>query len=214
VAKSAGLAPKQLRALARLTQLNGIDRFYLAGGSAIAFHLRHRTSRDLDLFARSRTDDLELFRRAAEDYDDISLISATDVAMKMLVRDIEVDVVRYRYPPLARLTRGPGRVWVASLVDLATMKLAAISRRGIRRDFWDLQAIIEGGPSLSVACRSFVKRFGKAEADLYHVIRSLTYFDDADAELVFPVGLSKQKWKSIKVFFEREGAKALLALKK
>ena len=38
----------QRRALARLSTLAIADDLYLAGGVAIAIHLGHRTSRDLD----------------------------------------------------------------------------------------------------------------------------------------------------------------------
>lgn len=39
MAKTAHLATAQLRSLGGLTRLRGIDRYYLAGASAIAFHL-------------------------------------------------------------------------------------------------------------------------------------------------------------------------------
>src|SRR5437899_2779036 len=37
---------------------------------------------------------------------------------------------------------GPHRFPIASLRDLAAMKLAAIASRGLRRDFWDLYEIL------------------------------------------------------------------------
>jgi hypothetical protein len=37
----AGLAQEQLRILARLKAVGELDQFYLAGGTAIAFHLAH-----------------------------------------------------------------------------------------------------------------------------------------------------------------------------
>ena len=212
MAKRTALAPEQLRALDRLTSIQGIERFYLAGGSGIAVHLRHRRSRDLDLFTRLPGEDLDRFRAAAVKTAGISLIAGTDVAVKLLVADVEVDAVRYPYPPLGALVAGPRGILVASLADLAAMKLAAVSRRGVRRDFWDLHAIIGSGMSLPKVCRAFVTRFGKAESDLYHVLRALTYFDDAEADRALPEGLTEKKWAAIKTFFEREAPKALVVL--
>jgi hypothetical protein len=54
MARRPGLPPPQLRALDRLKSVRGIDRFYLAGGAAIAVHLRHRISNDLDVFGPKR----------------------------------------------------------------------------------------------------------------------------------------------------------------
>ena len=61
--KPTGLAKEQRRALDRLKGVRGIERFYLAGGSAIASHLHHRRSADLDLFSLSK--DVDLFTLAA-----------------------------------------------------------------------------------------------------------------------------------------------------
>lgn len=44
MARRPGLPPPQLRALDRLKSVRGIDRFYLAGGAAIAVHLRSRSN--------------------------------------------------------------------------------------------------------------------------------------------------------------------------
>src|SRR5712691_5944626 len=96
---------------------------------------------------------------------------------------------------------------LASLLDLSAMKLAAISRRGIRRDFWDLYAIVNSGMALRDAGRAYVSRFGVAEADLYHVLRALTYFEDADREEVLPAGLSGDAWNAIKAFFREQAPK-------
>ena len=58
------LAEEHRRALARLIGLSGIDRFYLVGGTAIAYHLGHRVSEDLDLFSiRGRVDPWEEIKR-------------------------------------------------------------------------------------------------------------------------------------------------------
>ena len=94
---------------------------------------------------------------------------------------------------------------VAALLDLATMKLAALSRRGLRRDFWDLAEIVrrKGNP-LQQACQAYRQRYGVAEADLYHVLRSLTWFEDAERDPAFPAGLTEPTWREIEAFFLRE----------
>jgi hypothetical protein len=100
---------------------------------------------------------------------------------------------------------------LAALRDLAAMKLSAIAKRGIKRDFWDLHQIVNASAvSLNLAFDSYVEKFGVRQADLYHVMRSLTYFDDADAEQVFPAGLTAAHWDLIKDYF-RQAAPLRLA---
>lgn len=47
------------------------------------------------------------------------------------------------------------------------MKLAAIARRGVRRDHWDLYEILTRTRlTLHAVCSDYMHRFGVAEADL------------------------------------------------
>lgn len=208
--KPTGLAKEQRRTLGRLKALLGVDRFYLAGGSAVAVHLDHRRSFDLDLFSSSGDVDLAaISRRAPTVLPDVKILGVTDASIRMVTGGVPVDVVRYPYPPLERPAPGPEGFPVAQLLDLAVMKLAAVARRGLRRDFWDLYAIIESGITLREVTEAYLKRFGLAEPDLYHVLRALTYFDDAERDPVFPKGLGPRRWERIKAFFEAEAPRLL-----
>jgi hypothetical protein len=210
VAKPTGLAPQQLRALDRLKGLRALDGFYLAGGSAIAFHLKHRRSLDLDLFSHSRDADLRAVRDAlAKEEDELEVIGETDAIVRLRFAGEPLDIVRYPYAPLEKPRRGPASFPVAGLRDLAAMKLAAIAKRGIRRDFWDLHEIVSKRFTLRVAAQAYVQRFGLAESDLYHVARSLTYFADAEKDPAYPAGLTPAKWTRICRFFTREAPSLL-----
>jgi hypothetical protein len=203
VEKSSCLAPEQVRALAALNRIKALEGFYLAGGSAVSAHLNHRRSLDLDLFSSDPKVDLSrVGRLIAADLDSTEVVSLTDAALTLRVDDLAIDVVCYPYPPLEAPQAGPGGFLVAGLRDLAAMKLSAIARRGIRRDFWDLHEIATStSVSLEIACDAYRARFGVAEADLYHVIRSLSYFEDAETETVLPLGLTEAHWLQLKEFF-------------
>ena len=211
MARPTGLAEEQLRALARLKDSVSTRDFYLAGGTAAAFHLQHRRSADLDIFSATSEVELDSLLSLARSADStVEVIAATDVTLQLLVESIPVDVVRYPYPLLEAATPGPADFPVAGLLDLATMKLSAIARRGIRRDFWDLYEMAQSGLELSVIGEAYLRRFGLAEPNLYHVWRSLTYFVDADRAPTFPAGLSETKWLNIKRWFQQV-ARGLIA---
>ena len=204
------LAEEQRHTLERLASILRGQQLYLAGGTAIAYHLHHRRSLDLDLFGQSIALNLEVVREVlTKSIRNLKVISVSDATLRVRVDTTPVDIVRYPYPPLITPEPGPGNFPVAGLIDLATMKLAAIARRGIRRDFWDLYEIADASVPLREALDAYASKFGDAEADLYHVLRALTYFDDAEKETVFPAGLTSQKWEVIKTFF-RVGVPPLL----
>jgi hypothetical protein len=210
--QSTRLAKKQQRALDRLSKVEALRGFYLAGGTALGLRLGHRRSLDLDLFSVGELVSIdELRRRLVRECPDAEVVSMTDAALTVRLEDTEVDIISYRYPPLEPLESGPGGFPLASLVDLAVMKLAAIARRGIRRDFWDLHEVLRSadGPTLRQVAEAYRRRFGLEESDLYHVARALTFFGDAEKDPAFPRGLTAQKWGRIKRFF-RAKAPALL----
>lgn len=90
------------------------------------------------------------------------------------------------------------------------MELSAIARRGIRRDFWDLHAIVHSGAlTLEQSLDAYVRRYGVRQSDLYHVLRALTYFDDAEADPLLPDGLSEAQWAEIKSWFTAQAPNAL-----
>ena len=106
--KLSGLSREQRRALARLSHVEEARGFYLAGGSALAVHLRHRRSRDLDLFSRTPDADLEAVHRAlAELFDAIEVAARSQVMMAIRADGVVVDFVRYPYPPLEAPVAGP-----------------------------------------------------------------------------------------------------------
>jgi hypothetical protein len=207
-----GLAKEQRRALGRLKAVPGLQRFYLAGGSAVATHLGHRRSLDLDLFSAPGDVDLHALAEAVTTaLPEARILGESDVSIHLRVDDVPVDLVRYPYAPLDPPVPGPEDVPVAGLRDLAAMKLAAIARRGLRRDFWDLYALAEAGFSLRRAADAYVAKFGVKQADLYHALRALTYFDDAEKDPELPRGLSARRWETIKAFFRTEAPKLLRA---
>jgi len=185
--------------------------FYLAGGTAVAVHLGHRISVDLDFFSVRPDVDLDAVRDSVRRaFAEASTVAQTDAAVQLLCDGAPIDLVRYPYPPLRAIEQTAYGIAVASLLDLAAMMLGALSRRGLRRDFWDLAEIVRrGGVSLEEACRAYRERYGVAEADLYHVLRALAWFEDAERDPVYPAGLADADWRDIRAFFPREAPKLL-----
>jgi hypothetical protein len=209
--EATGLSDEQRRALDHLSKLPILAGFYLAGGTALGIHLGHRRSVDLDFFSRTPNADLDATKREVERcFDRVEVRAQTDASLHLLCDGLPIDFVRYPYPPLEPPAEAFG-VGLAQVRDLAVMKLAAISRRGLRRDFWDLREVLGTGLTLRECGEAYVQRFGVREADLYHVLRALTYFDDAEKDPAFPRGLDAPTWDGIKAFFRREAPKLLAA---
>jgi hypothetical protein len=83
---------------------------------------------------------------------------------------------------------------LASLRDLAAMKLSAIGGWGARKDSIDIYALGRIGLSLPEMLAAFERKY---HLDVGHVIMSLTYFDDAEGDDT-PEMLWKISWEEIK----------------
>ena len=185
-----------LAVLAKLVQ----PGTYLGGGTAVACHLRHRISRDLDLF-----------HATAEPLGEIDQLAGPTAAVRILNRapgtlHLEVDgvpasLLRYRYPMLAPPVRVANvALPVAAIDDLVCMKLSAIAGRGMARDFWDLHAMLTTGRQpLAEALDAYGRKY--AAEDIGHLVRSLVYFADAQGGPL-PNGLDAKHWRAMQRDFE------------
>jgi hypothetical protein len=93
--------------------------------------------------------------------------------------------------------------------DIALMKLAAISGRGSRTDFIDLYTILRGDLSLEQCFHWLPDKYGEGRVNTYHVLKSLTYFDDAEREPM-PRMLEPFDWEECKAHFVREAHSIVL----
>jgi hypothetical protein len=92
---------------------------------------------------------------------------------------------------------------VASLEDLAAMKIEAIASRGARKDFVDLYLICQRGLGFRGALSAFQQRFAAVQPDLLHRLKALMYFDDAEREPELTM-LEPVAWADVRSFFEGE----------
>lgn len=179
------------------------SKAYLAGGVAIAATLCHRSSRDLGFFVPDSFDAERMAEELTARIAGLVITGTASGTIYLEVNGVPASVIRYRYPHLKDPARNDAlSARVASLEDLACMKLSAIASRGLARDFWDLHALLHhgvGGGDLGSVLELFRRKF--ASDDIGHVVRSLVYFGDADAAPL-PAGLSEKTWREIKRDFE------------
>lgn len=109
--------------------------FTLVDGTALALQLGHRYSIDLDLFAIKsfETDTIQDHLTAEYDFQTSALEKNTLLGS---IDGIKVDIITHAYPLIGEVQYIDG-VRLASLSDIAAMKLNAIAHSGTRyKDFW------------------------------------------------------------------------------
>jgi len=187
-----------LQALGVIARARASAPFYVAGGTAAALQLGHRVSVDLDMFTPRAFEPESLRITLAGEGVNLGDVQTSPGTLKGTLLSTNVSFFLYEYPVLEPFARYD-TLAIAGLVDIALMKMTAISARGARRDFIDLYFILQhlGREHLFDL---FVKKFPTQRMDLYHYARSLTYFEDAELEPQ-PRMLVPWDWDEIKRFF-------------
>lgn len=186
-----------------------LAQFYLAGGTAIALQLGHRISRDLDFFTDKDFDEKAIVADL-EKIGDIEIDILKKETVLGTFSSVKISLFFYRYPLIASTTPWLG-INIAGINDLGCMKLDAIQSRGTKRDFIDLWAILQSGLNLKKLFELFEKKYSGVKYNKSHLLRSLTYFADAEKDDM-PEMLKPVFWNDIKKFLENEAKKFLKEL--
>jgi hypothetical protein len=196
-----GITAAQRSALGKLAPALEPDT-YLAGGVAVATAYGHRVSLDIDLFVPHDFDPERLQERLAFAVPEMRVTGRARGTLHLEIEDVPTSILSYRYALLTNAEVRHGLpVPVASLEDLACMKLSAVAGRGAAKDFWDLHVMLEHGVgkgALAVLLGDYARKF--PVEDVGHVVRSLAYFGDAEAAPL-PAGLDPESWATIKQAF-------------
>jgi hypothetical protein len=184
-----------------------LANWILAGGTGLAFLLGHRISEDLDFF---RTDPLDLreLHRVLEAHGHYETLQESEHTLTVLLQRTKLSFFRVRDPFI--FEPQPYRFFsIASIEEIALMKLAAVSSRGSRKDFADLYLILQNGGTLEGYFELLPRKYGASRVNSYHILKSLTYFEDAEKEPM-PRMLVPFDWEECKAFFVRQARAILL----
>jgi Nucleotidyl transferase AbiEii toxin, Type IV TA system len=185
---------KTLELLKQLQKVTDFDNLRLVGGSSLALQIGHRKSIDIDLFGIINSDELEISKKL-DKIGSVTKIKSSENINIYLIDGIKVDIVNYHYKWLDEPITEDGLV-LAKKMDIAAMKLAAITGRGTKKDFIDLYFLLHEY-SLEQMLDFYTQKYH--DGSTFLVLKSLAYFNDADSE-EDPIMLKTMKWTKAKEF--------------
>ncbi len=194
------LAKPTQKLFGKLTGCPWLSDFYLAGGTALALQLGHRTSVDLDFFTGKAFDEgkmIENLRTIGK----LEILQKERQSVTGILDDVKFSFLGYPYPMLRPPTQFQGTS-IASIEDIACMKLDALASRGTKRDFIDLYCISQQLP-LAELMDLFQAKYASVHYNLLHIKKSLVYFDDAEGDPLPDLRVSI-RWTDVKEFFKNE----------
>ncbi len=179
------------------------QEWYLAGGTALALQVGSRKSYDLDFFTQKR------------DFDNNEVLSEL---LKVKQWNVTIDRKNTIYGDLFGCKTSfitypffiPKQepIWYKSIkilapLDIAVMKIIAVSQRGRKRDFFDLYWCAQNVESLQDIVRRLKVQYPTVVHDYHHILKALIYFADAENDPE-PEIFFESSWPIIKEFFKKE----------
>lgn len=181
-----------LELLKKLLSLEVFQQMRLAGGTSLALQYGHRKSVDIDLFGTLPPDSIAI-TAGLSSLGDIKNLQNLQNIKSYLINGIKVDIVNYPYPWISELMH-VDNLRLANEKDIGAMKLAAITGRGSKKDFFDLYFLLKHY-SVQELLNLYSKKY--SDGSLFMVLKSLTYFDDAEEDTE-PLQLIPVSWHEVK----------------
>lgn len=205
---------KRIELLRKIVKTVSLNNYYMAGGTALSLQLNLRESFDFDFCV------LDMFN---SDVLISELKSIGNIEVKQNQKgtvDVLLDGVQvsfFFYPNnLLDDTVNNNEIpdlKMASILDIAAMKVAAIGGRGAKKDFFDLYNIMKKcNIDTEKLASAVIKKFG-TNVNYVNMIMGLSYFEDAESEEL-PRTFVEYDWNTIKQFFIDIQPKFQMALEK
>jgi predicted nucleotidyltransferase component of viral defense system len=136
------VSPVLWNTLEVLCSIPALDSFRLVGGTAIALHLGHRKSVDIDFFSNEKTDKQEIRRLLTKKFPGTEMF-VTEHSLAGEIDNVRVELYDDWSIPFRKPAVAEGTARLAALEDLAAFKLSAITARREKKDYIDLFYIFQ-----------------------------------------------------------------------
>lgn len=181
----------------------GKSGWYLAGGTGLALQAGHRKSIDLDFFtAKKDFDDSELLNNFFGNSAWRTILNRKNTIYGELHK-AKVSFIAYPFFVPKQNFVKYGSIKILHPIDIAVMKIIAISQRGRKRDFFDLYWCAKNIEPLEDSVKRSKIQYPSVAHDYHHILKSLVYFNDAESD-PSPEIFFKASWKNVKDYFKKE----------
>lgn len=191
--------------LEKIIKKISLEKYYLAGGTALALQTGIRESFDFDFFVQTEFDE-NLLIQELEKIGELEVTVCRKGTVHAILNGVQITFLHFENNLIEDkvTTENINGLYLASIKDIAIMKLIAISQRGTKKDFFDLYYICN---NFNITIKDILdildKKYDKNKINYLHIIQSLSYFEDAEDENL-PKVFIKYNWETIKKYYINE----------
>lgn len=189
------IEPATHETLLSLLNTNDLADFSLVGGTSLSLRYGHRKSIDLDLFSTIEFIPGDIADILQLTYKDQYFYRGNNKYMLFCnIGPVKTDFVYHPFELLspAEIING---IRMFSIEDVAAMKQFAVCKRGTRKDFYDIWALLQHfSPADLIGF--FIKKYG--EEKVIFLAKSLLYFEEADLSEQPEILIKGLTWEKVK----------------
>lgn len=200
-----GILPRATtKAFLRCSEINLFPRsgWYLAGGTALALQAGHRRSVDLDFFTKEKSFNEKKTEEIMNEHGDWVTNSISEGTLYGEFLGAKTSFITYPFFTPNEPMLKYGTISILAPLDIAAMKIIAISQCGKKRDFFDLYWICQNINPLNNIIARVAKQYSVSQNTI-HILKSLVYFEDAESDPEPEINFDAN-WKKVKNFFIKE----------
>ncbi len=187
--------------LKNIAEVVSIDNYYMIGGTALSLQLGLRLSFDFDFCVPEQFNN-EILLQELGALGDLEVKQNQKGTCDVILNGVQVSFFYYPNPLIKEniIIEEIPNLKMASILDIAIMKIVAIGGRGAKKDFFDLYNIINKyNIPINELANGLLRKYGN-KVNYANVIMGLSYFEDAEQEIL-PQTFVDYNWDEIKQFF-------------
>lgn len=187
--------------LKKITENVSIPNYYMVGGTGLSLQLGLRESFDFDFCVKEQFNNEILL-------EELKIIGQTEIKQNqkgtcdLIINGVQVSFFYYPNRVINDYvtTKEIPKLKIASILDIAIMKIVAIGGRGAKKDFFDLYQIMNRcNISLNDLANGLIQKCG-TNVNYANIVMGLSYFEDAEQEILHKTFV-EYNWDEIKRFF-------------
>lgn len=184
-----------------ITDTISIPNYYMIGGTALSLQLDLRESYDFD-FCVPENFNNELLLKEIQRLGQTEVKQNQKGTVDVILNGVQVSFFYYPNPVIKEFVKVEEmpKLKMASVLDIAVMKVVAIGGRGSKKDFFDLYNIMnKSNITIDELAKGLIQKCG-TNVNFANIVMGLSYFEDAQQEIL-PKTFVEYNWEEIEKFF-------------
>ena len=187
--------------LENITNTISMKNYYMIGGTSLSLQLGLRESYDFNFCVPEEFNN-ELLLEELQKLGQTSVRQNQKGTLDVILNGVQVSFFYYPNSVIKEFVnpKEMPKLKLASILDIAVMKVVAIGGRGAKKDFFDLYNILnKSNITIDELAKGLLQKYG-TNINFANIIMGLSYFEDAEQEIL-PKTFVEYNWEEIKKFF-------------